>query len=89
MMTESLAKDMPDLEALSAYEKASGDGGLDPRCIPQYLDGAPPVGAAIVPQIGGGREHDVEIVAQRRKGLVWVGVGWGVHDAVLSEKRDA
>lgn len=47
MMTEALANDAPDQEALSAYEKASGDGGLDPRCIPQHLDGPPPVGEAI------------------------------------------
>jgi hypothetical protein len=28
---------------LSAYEKAAEEG-VDPRCIPQYLDGPVPVG---------------------------------------------
>ncbi|HEX8385306.1 MAG TPA: phenylalanine 4-monooxygenase, partial [Rubricoccaceae bacterium] len=33
---------------LSAYEKAPSDGSaLDPRCVPQTLDGEPPVGAEI------------------------------------------
>ncbi len=32
------------LEPLSAYEKATQDGALDPRCIPQHLDGPPPIG---------------------------------------------
>ncbi len=35
-------------EETSAYEKAAqGDGDVDPRCIPQNLDGPPPVGDAI------------------------------------------
>ena len=34
----------------SAYEKPPADGGeVDPRCIPQNLDGPPPVGDEIVP----------------------------------------
>ncbi len=34
---------------LSAYEKAPSDGSeLDPRCVPQTLDGEPPIGDAIV-----------------------------------------
>lgn len=33
---------------LSAYEKAAEGGGVDPRCIPQYLDGPVPVGSDIV-----------------------------------------
>ena len=32
---------------LSAYEKADAEH-LDPRCVPQTLDGAPPIGAAIL-----------------------------------------
>ena len=32
---------------LSAYERAV-EGGSDPRCVPQYLDGMPPVGNEIV-----------------------------------------
>jgi phenylalanine-4-hydroxylase len=32
---------------LSAYEKAALDGN-DPRCVPQYLDGTPPIGREIV-----------------------------------------
>lgn len=35
-----------DHEALSAYERAAAEG-VDPRCIPQHLDGDPPVGDAI------------------------------------------
>lgn len=35
------------LEPLSAYEKAAKDGALDPRCIPQHLDGPPPIGDEI------------------------------------------
>ena len=34
-------------DARSAYEKAGAED-VDPRCIPQYLDGPPPVGADIV-----------------------------------------
>ena len=41
----------PDSDApLSAYEKAPADGGeVDPRCVPQALDGPPPIGDEIVP----------------------------------------
>lgn len=35
---------------VSAYEKPPADGGeVDPRCVPQNLDGPPPVGDEIVP----------------------------------------
>ena len=36
----------PDDER-SAYEKAAGNEDVDPRCIPQSLDGPPPIGDAI------------------------------------------
>lgn len=43
-MTSPTDTDAP----LSAYEKAPSDGSaLDPRCVPQTLDGEPPVGAEI------------------------------------------
>jgi len=43
-MTDPTATDAP----LSAYEKAPSDGSeLDPRCVPQTLDGEPPVGDEI------------------------------------------
>ncbi|NNF03313.1 MAG: hypothetical protein HKN17_02500, partial [Rhodothermales bacterium] len=32
---------------LSAYERAAQDENVDPRCIPQSLDEAPPVGDEI------------------------------------------
>lgn len=34
-------------EELSAYEKATAEGDVDPRCIPQSLDGRPPIGDEI------------------------------------------
>ena len=34
-------------EELSAYEKATQEGDVDPRCIPQALEGPPPVGEEI------------------------------------------
>jgi len=34
-------------EILSAYEKANKEGSLDPRCIPEHLNGEPPIGADI------------------------------------------
>lgn len=36
----------PENGAVSAYERAAEEG-VDPRCIPQHLDGPPPVGDAI------------------------------------------
>ena len=36
----------PENNGLSAYESAAAEG-IDPRCIPQRLDGPPPVGDAI------------------------------------------
>lgn len=39
----------PDDTFVSAYEKPPSDGSdVDPRCIPQPLDGPPPIGDAIV-----------------------------------------
>lgn len=44
-MTDPAMTDAP----LSAYEKAPSDGSaVDPRCVPQTLDGPPPVGDEIV-----------------------------------------
>lgn len=37
----------PSKDPLSAYEKAALEGN-DPRCVPQYLDGPPPVGSEII-----------------------------------------
>jgi len=46
-MIENTARDsVLEPSPVSAYEKAS-DGGLDPRCIPQYLKEPPPVGSEI------------------------------------------
>jgi phenylalanine-4-hydroxylase len=48
-MMEKAAEDIVqngDEAALSAYEKAATDG-TDPRCVPQSLDGPPPVGDEI------------------------------------------
>ncbi len=41
---------------VSAYERAA-DQGVDPRCIPQYLDGTPPMGAEIVAPIYSAEHH--------------------------------
>lgn len=59
-MTASLSEpafthDVP----LSAYEKATKDGALDPRCIPQRLDGPPPVGDEIPYPNYTDEEHDI------------------------------
>ncbi len=44
---------------LSAYEKAPTDGSAaDPRCIPQNLDGPPPLGDEIVPPDYPQQDHD-------------------------------
>ena len=32
---------------LSAYERAAAEEDIDPRCIPQHLDGTPPIGDEI------------------------------------------
>ena len=48
-MTDPTVNDATDAP-VSAYEKPPADGGdVDPRCIPQNLDGPPPVGDEIVP----------------------------------------
>ena len=46
-MTEPSAPDA----ATSAYEKPPADGEVDPRCVPQNLDGPPPVGDEIQPPV--------------------------------------
>jgi len=38
------------MDPQSAYEQAATEG-IDPRCIPHYLDGTPPVGDAIEPPV--------------------------------------
>ena len=46
----------PSDAPVSAYEKPPADGGeVDPRCVPQNLDGPPPIGDEIVPP-----EYDAE-----------------------------
>jgi len=44
-------------EHKSAYER-TGDGDVDPRCIPQSLDGPPPVGSEIVAPVYPKQDHD-------------------------------
>ncbi|WP_022834514.1 phenylalanine 4-monooxygenase [Salisaeta longa] len=47
-MAEEPVVDTPTPEdELSAYEKATEDGDVDPRCIPQKLEGRPPIGEEI------------------------------------------
>lgn len=41
---------------VSAYERAA-EQGVDPRCVPQYLDGTPPVGAEIVAPMYSAEHH--------------------------------
>ena len=36
-----------EISGLSAYERAAAEEDIDPRCIPQVLDGAPPIGDEI------------------------------------------
>ena len=49
MTDPSISSSEVDEEApLSAYEKAAEREDVDPRCIPQNLDGPPPVGDEIV-----------------------------------------
>jgi phenylalanine-4-hydroxylase len=43
MIEGNIARTTPEEDARSAYEKVADDG-IDPRCIPQPLDGPPPVG---------------------------------------------
>ena len=53
MMDSSLREAPPTDRAsdeevpVSAYERAAEQEGVDPRCIPQYLEEAPPIGADI------------------------------------------
>lgn len=60
-MTDPALSSAPaDTDApLSAYEKAPSDGSaVDPRCIPQTLDGPPPVGDEIVYPDYPQQDHD-------------------------------
>lgn len=43
MLREKAARTLDNEDARSAYEKADA-GAIDPRCVPQSLDGPPPVG---------------------------------------------
>jgi len=44
---------------LSAYEKATGDGALDPRCIPQHLGSDVPIGQEIKSPHYSDSEHHI------------------------------
>ncbi len=44
MIDDNATTTAPRDDERSAYEKAADEGGLDPRCIPQALTEAPPVG---------------------------------------------
>jgi len=46
MIEQDFVKAAAGGEEQSAYEKGAAEG-VDPRCIPQHLDGPPPVGASI------------------------------------------
>jgi phenylalanine-4-hydroxylase len=55
------------LEPLSAYEKATKDGALDPRCIPQHLDAPPPIGDEILYPAYSEDEHQIWQFLYRRQ----------------------
>ena len=66
MMDEHAVDATPE-EELSAYEKASQDDDVDPRCIPQTLDGTPPIGDEIEYPDYPDEDHDVwRILVQRQ-----------------------
>ncbi len=66
MMDEHAVDATPE-EELSAYEKASQDDDVDPRCIPQTLDGPPPMGSEIEYPDYPDEDHDVwRILVQRQ-----------------------
>lgn len=66
MMDEHAVDATPD-EELSAYEKAAQDDDVDPRCIPQTLDGTPPIGDEIEYPDYPEEDHDVwRILVQRQ-----------------------
>jgi len=66
MMDEHAVDATPD-EELSAYEKAAQDDDVDPRCIPQTLDGTPPIGEEIEYPDYPEEDHDVwRILVQRQ-----------------------
>lgn len=44
---DALPDEKENGEFISAYEKAAHDG-IDPRCVPQSLDGTPPIGDEII-----------------------------------------
>ena len=66
MMDEHAVDATPE-EELSAYEKAAQDDDVDPRCIPQTLDGTPPIGDEIEYPDYPEEDHDVwRILVQRQ-----------------------
>ncbi len=66
MMDEHAVDATPE-EELSAYEKATQDEDVDPRCIPQTLDGPPPIGDEIAYPDYPEEDHDVwRILVQRQ-----------------------
>jgi phenylalanine-4-hydroxylase len=66
MMDEHAVDATPE-EELSAYEKATQDDDVDPRCIPQTLDGTPPIGDEIEYPDYPEEDHDVwRILVQRQ-----------------------
>lgn len=74
----------PTTEAeLSAYEKATVDGGSDPRCIPQNLDGPPPIGPAIVyPEYNQTDSETWKILFDRQMELLQGRAGEAILDGV-------
>ena len=66
-MMDEHAVDATSEEELSAYEKATRDDDVDPRCIPQTLDGTPPIGDEIEYPDYPEDDHDVwRILVQRQ-----------------------
>jgi phenylalanine-4-hydroxylase len=69
--------------SLSAYEKASLEGGGDPRCIPQSLEGPPPVGDAIRYPDYPARDHETwHILFERQMALLPGRAGQAILDGV-------
>ena len=67
VMMDEHAVDATPEEDLSAYEKASQDDDVDPRCIPQTLDGTPPIGNEIEYPDYPEEDHNVwRILVQRQ-----------------------
>lgn len=73
---------IPEAE-LSAYEQATADGGSDPRCIPQNLDGPPPIGDAIVyPEYNQTDTETWQILFNRQMELLQGRAGEAILDGV-------